>query len=92
MKEKKLQLLTRERNTLQSEIPKLQRKIYDAEEAVMLAHHEIRSLKEELKQRDILQQKHKAFISKIEVERDRNAEETQILEDKIESLDGKYLA
>lgn len=79
----------RDRDLARKELLKTNRIIGEQADNIHLIEQFAKTIENENKQLLIAAQKQKSLMGKIEKERDRNAEEAQILSDKVEQIQGE---
>lgn len=78
--------MIRERDLVRKDLLKSQRFISDQADQIILHEQRIKTMENEIKTHIVGLQKVKSLMAKVEKERDKNAEESQILADKVEEL------
>lgn len=78
--------MIRERDLVRKDLLKSNRFINDQADQIILHEQHIKTMENEIKSHIIGLQKVKSLMAKVEKERDKNAEESQILADKVEQL------
>lgn len=83
--------MLRERDLVRKDLQRATRMIGEQAEVMMLHEQHIKTLETEIKQHLETEQKQRSIIAKLEKERDKNAEEAQVLSDKVEQCQDDLL-
>lgn len=83
--------MLRERDLVRKDLQRATRIIGEQAEVIMLHEQHLKTLETEIKQHLETEQKQRSIIAKLEKERDKNAEEAQVLSDKVEQCQDDLL-
>lgn len=83
--------MLRERDLVRKDLQRATRIIGEQAEVIMLHEQHLKTLETEIKQHQETEQKQRSMIAKVEKERDKNAEEAQVLSDKVEQCQDDLL-
>lgn len=81
--------MLRERDLVRKDLQRSNRTIGEQAEVILTHEQHIKQLDVEIKQHLEAAQKQRSLLAKVEKERDKNAEEAQVLSDKLEQCQGK---
>lgn len=83
--------MLRERDLVRKDLQRATRIIGEQAEVIMLHEQHLKTLETEIKQHLETEQKQRSIIAKVEKERDKHAEEAQVLSDKVEQCQDDLL-
>lgn len=83
--------MLRERDLVRKDLQRVIRINEERAEIILLHEQHIKTLETEIKQHLETEQKQRSMIAKVEKERDKNAEEAQVLSDKVEQCQDDLL-